>query len=157
MATEIERKFLFNPAKLPPLPEPFVIKQGYIPAEGATVRVRTMNGKAFLTLKGKAMRLTRSEFEYEIPLEDALEMLTELCAPPLIEKRRYKLRCEGHLWEIDFFEGENEGLFLAEVELEREDETVDIPVWVTEEVTHDKRYYNANLRHHPYRCFSDKG
>ena len=154
MATEIERKFLFDPDKLPPLPEPSVIKQGYIPAEGATVRIRTKNGKAYLTLKGKAKRLARSEFEYEIPLEEALAMLEELCAAPLIEKKRYELEYEGHLWELDVFEGENEGLFLAEVELKSEDEFVSLPPWVTREVTHDKRYYNANLRLHPFRRFA---
>lgn len=153
MATEIERKFLFDPEKLPPLAEPYVIKQGYIPAEGATIRVRTKNGKAFLTIKGKATGIARSEFEYAIPADDALAMMQELCAPPLIEKKRYEVMYEGHLWELDFFEGENAGLFLAEVELQREDETVALPPWVIEEVTQDKRYYNANLRLLPFSRF----
>jgi len=156
MATEIERKFLFDPAKLPPLPEPYVIKQGYIPAEGATVRIRTKNAKAFLTIKGKTNGIARSEFEYEIPLEDALAMLQELCAAPLIEKKRYELAYEGHLWEIDVFEGENEGLYLAEVELQSEDETFALPPWVTAEVTHDKRYYSANLRVLPFSRFAER-
>jgi len=155
MATEIERKFLFDPEKLPLLSDPAVIKQGYIPAEGATVRVRMKNAQAYLTIKGKAIRLARSEFEYPIPPEDALAMLQELCAKPLIEKKRFELLYEGHLWELDFFEGENEGLYLAEVELESEDEAVTLPPWVTEEVTHDRRYYNSNLRLHPFSAFGN--
>ena len=153
MATEIERKFLFDPLILPALGEPYIIKQGYIPSEGATVRIRTKNAKAYLTIKGKAKALVRSEFEYEIPPEDALAMLQELCAPPLIEKKRYELYHEGHLWEIDIFEGENEGLFLAEIELQSADEAFALPPWVIKEVTHDKRYYNANLRLLPFSRF----
>lgn len=153
MAIEIERKFIFDPAALPDLPEPQVIRQGYIPADDATVRVRTKNKKAFLTLKGKAKGLVRSEFEYEIPYGDGLAMLGELCAPPLIEKRRYELAFEDHVWELDVFEGENAGLFLAEIELESEDETFALPPWIVREVTHDKRYYNANLRLHPFSRF----
>ena len=156
MATEIERKFLFDPAKLPPLPEPHIIKQGYIPAEGATIRVRMKNAKAFLTLKGETTGIARSEFEYDIPVDDALAMMRELCAPPLIEKKRYELTYGGHLWELDFFEGENAGLFLAEVELQREDEAVALPPWVIEEVTQDKRYYNANLRVLPFSRFGER-
>ncbi len=155
MAKEIERKFLFDPQKLPPLPDPLVIKQGYIPAENATVRIRTMNDNAFLTLKGKATGITRSEFEYPVPYEDALKMLDELCAKPLIEKRRYRVEYRGHMWDVDIFEGENEGLFLAEVELQSEDEAVELPPWVTKEVTGDRRYYNANLRVHPFARFRE--
>ena len=156
MATEIERKFLVDPTRLPALPEALVIKQGYIPAEGATVRVRTKNCKAFLTLKGRAKSLTRSEFEYAIPYDDALAMLQELCAPPLIEKRRYEIVYENHVWEVDIFEGENAGLYLAEIELQREDERFALPPWVTKEVTHDRRYYNANLRVFPFSRFAPK-
>jgi len=156
MATEIERKFLIDPKKLPPLPKPMTIKQGYIPAEEVTVRVRLVDEKAFLTLKGKAVRLSRSEFEYPIPYEDAVAMLEELCVPPLIEKKRYELPYEGHLWEIDIFEGENSGLFLAEVELQAEEEAVTLPPWVTKEVSQDRRYSNARLRLHPYSEFAER-
>ncbi len=156
MAIEIERKFLIDTDKLPPLPEPLVIKQGYIPAEGATVRVRIKNGEAYLTLKGKAKALVRSEFEYPVPYEDALAMLAELCAAPLIEKKRYEIMFEGHLWEVDIFEGENEGLFLAEIELQSAEESFVLPPWVTREVTEDKRYYNANLRTLPYARFKNE-
>lgn len=155
MATEIERKFLIDPKKLPPLPQPMIIKQGYIPADKVTVRVRLADEKAFLTLKGKAVKLSRSEFEYPIPYDDAVAMISELCAPPLIEKKRYRLSYEGHVWEVDIFEGENRGLFMAEVELEAEDEAVVLPPWVTKEVSHDRRYSNANLRIHPFSEFRD--
>lgn len=156
MGIEIERKFLFDPLKVSALPEPDVIRQGYIPADGATVRVRLKNRKAFLTLKGKARELVRSEFEYEIPFADAEAMLEELCAPPLIEKKRYTLDYEGHRWELDVFEGDNEGLYLAEIELQSADECFALPPWVIEEVTHDKRYYNANLRVHPFKAFASE-
>jgi adenylate cyclase len=154
MATEIERKFLIDPKKLPPLPKPMIIKQGYIPADEVTVRVRLIDEKAFLTLKGKTDRLTRSEFEYPVPRDDAVAMLGELCAPPLIEKKRYRLLYEGHVWEVDIFEGGNRGLFLAEVELGSEEESVTLPPWVIKEVSYDRRYSNANLRLHPFSEFS---
>jgi len=153
MGIEIERKFLFDPVKVPDMPEPAVIKQGYIPADGATVRVRIKNQKAFLTIKGKVKALVRSEFEYEVPFPDALEMLEELCPRPLIEKRRYEIVHEGHLWELDIFEGENTGLFLAEIELQSPEEIFARPPWVLEEVTHDNRYYNASLSRLPYSAF----
>ncbi len=155
MAVEIERKFLFDPAKVPSLPSGHIIKQGYIPAQGATVRVRLKDDKAYLTLKGRAKALIRSEFEYEIPTEDAHAMLNELCVPPLIEKRRYEVMYEGHLWELDVFKGENKGLFLAEIELSSPDEHFALPPWVIKEVTDDRRYYNANLRTLPYTKFKD--
>lgn len=154
MGIEIERKFLFDPHRVPPLPEPHVIRQGYIPAEGATVRVRITNSRAFLTLKGKTRELARSEFEYEIPSSDAETILQELCAKPLIEKRRYVLEYEGHRWELDIFEGDNEGLYMAEIELQSADESFALPPWVIREVSHDKRYYNANLRVHPFKAFN---
>lgn len=155
MGTEIERKFLVDPGLLPALPDPLIIKQGYIPSDNASVRVRLQNDRAFLTLKGKARGLIRSEFEYPVPAEDALAMLNELCAAPLIEKRRYLVRHESHVWEVDIFEGENAGLFLAEIELEYEEETFELPPWVTEEVTHDRRYYNTNLRTLPFSRFGE--
>ncbi|MHC3994266.1 CYTH domain-containing protein [Thiomicrolovo sp. ZZH C-3] len=156
MAIEIERKFLIDPALLPELPAPLVITQGYIAAEGVTVRIRTKNEKAYLTLKGKRAGLVRSEFEYEIPVEDAHAMLQELCAAPLIEKKRYEIVYEGHLWEVDIFEGDNAGLYLAEIELQRADESFALPPWVTREVSDDRRYYNSNLRTLPYARFKNE-
>ncbi len=155
MGVEIERKFLVDAARLPPLPAGSHIRQGYIPAENATVRVRIKDDNAFLTLKGRMHALVRSEFEYPIPCDDALAMLDELCARPLIEKKRYEIMHAGHRWELDIFEGENDGLILAEIELEDADETFSLPPWVTREVTGDRRYYNANLRALPFSRFRD--
>ncbi len=153
MAQEIERKFLVDAAKLPPLPAPQIIKQGYIPTQNATVRIRISNDKAFLTLKGRTTGLRRSEFEYPIPLEDAEAMLDELCMQPYIDKKRYLIDVSGHTWELDIFEGENEGLIVAEIELESEDETFERPEWITEEVSNDPKYRNAALVNHPYKLW----
>ena len=151
MAEEIERKFLVDPVQLPPLENPHIIRQGYIPTQGtATVRVRISNEKAFITLKGRATGISRSEFEYLIPVEDAKKMLSELCAKPLIEKRRYLIPYRGHTWELDIFEGENAGLIVAEIELGDENEVFEKPRWITEEVSFDPRYRNANLITHPF-------
>ena len=150
MAKEIERKFLVDAAKLPDLPRGTHIVQGYIPSDAATVRVRIRDGRAFLTLKGKTEGLTRSEFEYAVPLEDAEAMMEGLCARPYIEKRRYEILHEGHLWELDVFEGENRGLIVAEIELSFEEEIFAKPDWVTKEVTFDTRYRNAYLVKHPF-------
>ena len=151
MSKEIERKFLVYKEKLPPLPAPKVIKQGYILGGETTVRVRISNEKAFLTLKGKTKGLTRSEFEYAISFLDAEAILQELCIKPFIEKKRYLIEYAGHTWELDIFEGENKGLIVAEIELECENEPFEKPEWVTEEVSDDPRYRNANLIKHPYK------
>jgi adenylate cyclase len=151
MAKEIERKFLVDPEKLPSLKNPHTIRQGYIPGSlTATVRIRISDDDAYLTIKGRATGLTRSEFEYPVPLPDAQEMLEELCIKTLIEKKRYVVPYEDHLWEIDIFEGSNEGLIIAEIELSDESETFSKPEWVTKEVSHDPKYRNSNLITHPY-------
>ncbi len=153
MAQEIERKFLVDTTKLPPLPRPLIIKQGYIPAQNATVRIRRTDDQAYLTIKGRATGLTRSEFEYPIPPSDAEAMLAELCEKPYIEKKRYLIKHQGHTWELDIFEGENEGLIIAEIELSSEDETFEKPEWVTQEVSDDPRYRNSYLIGHPYKTW----
>lgn len=157
MAVEIERKFLVQNDNWKasddgaPL-QGLRFRQGYIPAEGlTTVRVRLEGPAAKLTIKGKNEGLARAEFEYPIPLDDANAMLDSLCAKPLIEKTRYCRTEHGLVWEIDVFEGENEGLIVAEVELEREDQQVNLPDWVGQEVSGDPRYYNVNLVSNPYR------
>ena len=151
MAEEIERKFLVDRQKLPSLENSHIIRQGYIPGtRTATVRIRTSNDKAYLTLKGKATGLTRSEFEYPVPMRDALLMLDEFCEGSVIEKKRYLVPYEGHTWEIDIFEGENEGLIVAEIELSDENEAFAKPEWVTREVSSDPKYRNSNLIMHPY-------
>jgi len=153
MPEEIERKFLVDLAKVKLPPKGRVIKQGYFPiAENVktVIRVRTSDDKAFLTIKGQNIGAVRAEYEYAIPRNHALEMLTNLCRKPLIEKTRYEIQVGEHLWEVDIFEGENEGLAVAEVELANEDDEVEIPDWARQEVTGDSRYYNVNLLLNPF-------
>ncbi len=153
MALEIERKFLVDTSRLPSLPKPYTIKQGYIAAYNATVRVRIRDKEAFLTLKGLTTGVSRSEFEYPIPLTDAEAMLSQLCERPYIDKKRYLLEHAGHTWELDIFEGENEGLVIAEIELSSEEEAFEKPEWVTTEVSDDPRYRNAYLVKKPFKSW----
>ena len=152
MPYEIERKFLIDPSKLPAeLPAGYKIKQGYIPTKNSsTVRVRIRNDEAVITLKGPKKNITRLEFEHPIPLDEAEEIITELCEDSYIDKTRYYLNFADHLWEIDVFHGANEGLIVAEVELGSEDEHYEKPEWVTEEVTYDPRYRNSRLLQNPF-------
>lgn len=151
MAKEIERKFLVKPAAWEPQVAGTKIRQGYLSSlKERVVRVRTKGTKAFLTIKGITKGITRSEFEYEIPVDDADLLLTNLCEQPLVEKTRYKETHNGHEWEIDVFFGANEGLVVAEVELTDENEKIEIPIWIGEEVSSDPRYFNSNLIQNPY-------
>jgi CYTH domain-containing protein len=158
MGIEIERKFLVKREEwLTQLQEnqyeSVPIKQGYINAEKErTVRVRTKEVKAYLTIKGESLSVTRQEFEYEIPFEDAVELL-KLCNQPLIEKLRYTVNYQGTIWEVDVFSGENEGLFLAEVELQNENDRFSLPKWIDIEVSNDARYYNSALNVAPYKSW----
>ncbi|PHQ64959.1 MAG: adenylate cyclase [Sulfurimonas sp.] len=155
MALEIERKFLIDINKLDKLKNGYYIKQGYIQTKDKTaVRVRVKGDEAFLTIKGKSVGATRLEYEYSIPVVDANEMLERLCAKPIIDKTRYLVKHKKHTWEIDIFHKENDGLIVAEVELESEDEIVELPEWILKEVTDDIRYYNSNLLEHPYSQWS---
>lgn len=150
MSIEIERKFLVDTSKLPPLTNGIKISQGYLLAHSPSIRIRIANDKAFLTIKGKPTNsISRSEFEYEIPLNDGIELLKE-CKELIISKTRYEIIHEKHLWELDVFEEENSGLIVAEIELTSEDESFALPSWVTSEVSNDTRYTNANLISHPY-------
>ena len=152
MALEIERKYLVDLEKVGTLENGSRIKQGYLSTnKEAVVRVRVKNDKAYLTIKGSNIGVTRLEFEYEIPLDEANEMLDKLCQKPVIDKTRYLINYENHTWELDVFYGENEGLVVVEVELSSEDETIILPSWVKEEVTSDARYYNSNLMKNPYK------
>jgi len=119
--------------------------------QGKTVRVRIIGDRGFLTIKGKSDSFTRLEFEYEIPFSDAQALVETLCDSPLIEKNRYKIPIEDVVWEVDEFFGDNAGLILAEIELEREDQEFSVPNWIAEEVTADLRYYNSNLAQNPYK------
>lgn len=151
MAKEIERKFiiknnLWNDKK------GYNIVQGYLSTnKEATVRARIMGDKAYLTVKGKTENISRSEFEYEIPVEDAKEML-KLCEKK-IEKTRYLEKVGEHIFEVDVFKGDNDGLIVAEIELKSEDETFTKPDWAGDEVSNDTRYFNANLVKNPYKLW----
>ena len=147
MGTEIERKFLVRDDSWRALAnEGRAIRQGYLSSNAkATVRVRTWDdAQAAITLKGKSKGASRAEYEYQIPVDDARELL-EMSRPNTIEKRRHELEFGGLTWEIDVFEGRHEGLVIAEVELEREDHDLELPDWVGTEVTLDDRYFNASL------------
>ena len=151
MAKEIERKFLVVGDDWRALARGTRYRQGYLSTvKERTVRVRTIDNKGFLTVKGVTVGATRSEFEYEIPAADADEMLDDLCEKPIIEKNRYKIPLGGVTWEVDEFLGVNDGLIVAEVELQSEDQSFPKPDWIGEEVTDDPRYFNANLITRPF-------
>jgi CYTH domain-containing protein len=114
----------------------------------ATVRARRAGPEAFLTVKVPANGIVRPEFEYQVPVQEA-EAMFKLCDRPLIEKTRYEIIHQGLVWHVDEFAGDNEGLILAEVELERSDQPVDLPSWVSDEVTHDERFRNSRLVDNP--------
>lgn len=155
MAKEIERKFLVNTAIWQPGGIAKKMKQAYLNVQAdKTIRVRTANEKAFLTIKGKASGISRDEFEYEIPYSDALELF-DLCEGNPVEKTRWVNEIQGKIWEIDVFEGENDGLVLAEIELNDENEAFNKPNWLLEEVSTNTSYYNFYLSKHPYKSWSN--
>ena len=150
MATEIERKFLVSGTPWRKTPG-VRLCQGYLNRDKErTVRVRIAGTKAYLTIKGISRGAARLEFEYEIPSSDA-EQLLMLCDSPVVRKIRHTLEYKGSIWEVDEFLEENAGLVVAEIELQAEDQPIERPAWLGREVTHDPRYYNANLAAHPYR------
>lgn len=147
MAREIERKFLVvSDAWQAAATSSLLLRQGYLSSSAkATVRVRSKDDvRAVLTLKGPAAGLSRAEYEYEIPIADARELLV-MAQPHMVEKRRYLVPHGGLVWEVDVFLGRHEGLVLAEVELDDESQVVALPDWVGIEVTQDDRYNNASL------------
>lgn len=152
MAIEIEHKFLLiNDDWRQLVTESMKYKQGYLSSEKTTsIRVRICNDKAWLNIKSATIGNFRHEYEYEIPHQDAEEIINNLCRKPLIEKTRHLIPIDQHVWEIDEFEGENEGLIVAEIELQEADQTFIKPSWLGQEVTHDLRYYNNNLSTHPF-------
>ena len=153
MGYEIERKFLVNGEYKSFAFKQYRIQQGYLSvSKENVVRVRVRDDKGFLTIKSGAVkdRFTRYEWEYEIPLADADEMLC-LCAQGVIDKTRYLVKAGAHTLEVDEFYGDNEGLVFAEVELTDENEAFTPPSWLGKEVTGDIRYYNAYLSQHPYK------
>lgn len=152
MGKEIERKFLVKDDAFKQMAKGTRYRQGYLSStKERVVRVRTIDDKGFLTVKGITTGATRVEYEYEIPAIDADAMLDELCEKPIIEKNRYKIPQGQFVWEIDEFFGENDGLVVAEVELESEDQAFAKPEWVGAEVTGDPKYFNSNLIQNPYK------
>ena len=165
MAIEIERKYLVKKQEWQLYKEKLRRElgivgvnycQGYLPTKNeTTVRIRIVGDRGYLTIKSKATGYTRSEFEYPIPVEDARQMLETLCLEPVIIKARYKLEYADLVWEVDEFFGENAGLIIAEVELEKEDSSVSIPDWIDREVN-DPKYFNSNLIKYPYSQWRDR-
>lgn len=153
MGKEIERKFLVKGDSWREIAgKGTSYRQGYLSTvKERTVRVRTIDEKGYLTIKGLTVGVSRKEFEYEIPGSEADDMLTNLCEKPLIEKKRYKVALDGLTWEIDEFFGDNDGLIIVEVELTSEDQAFNKPAWVGEEVSGDPRYFNSNLTKHPFK------
>ena len=152
MPVEIERKFLLknDSWKKNLTGTPYYIIQAYLNIEGKnTVRVRIAGDNAFLTIKSRTEGISRQEFQYEIPREEAAELL-KLSQTPVIEKIRYEIEYAGMTWEIDEFLGTHEGLYIAEIELESEDQPFEKPEWLGQEVTGDKRYYNSYLADKPF-------
>jgi len=152
MAKEIERKFLVTSSEYRDLAEPIVFRQGYISrVPGKIVRVRMAGEQGFITIKGISSGYERDEFEYEIPTSDAAQILEKFCEKPLIEKTRRTITHDSKIWIVDEFEGENEGLVVAEIELKSTDETFEKPDWLGCEVTSNPRYYNSHLVVNPYK------
>lgn len=159
MPTEIERKFLVSGnVWRSDVKQEVSIAQGYLVTEPErAVRVRIPGtGPATLNIKGPTHGATRAEFEYEIPRSEGNGIL-EMCRRPIIEKTRHVVECNGELWEVDVFEGANEGLCLAEIELDSESQEFDQPDWLGREVTGDSRFFNASLFDHPYAKWQEQG
>ena len=155
MGKEIERKFLVDQSTLPSDINGTEYSQSYISInESGVVRVRIKEKIAVLTIKSGGLEISRDEFEYEIPLEDA-KALQNIFNNDIIYKTRYNIIYKGKKWEVDQFHKQNKGLWIAEIELESEEESFDVPEWVLEEVTGDEKYYNSNLSKHPYNSWQE--
>lgn len=151
MATEIERKFLVVGDVWRGQGRSVLIRQGFfLSVNDRGVRVRIKGNKAYVTMKTESQGFTRQEYEYEIPMADATEMLDTLCQLPLVEKTRHFIEYAGKKWSVDEFHGENDGLIMAEVELDDEMEKVERPDWIGMEVSDNPRYYNIYLSRHPF-------
>lgn len=154
MSIEIERKFLVRDSSWKHSASGVALRQGYLSSHpDRIVRVRIEGTTAMLTIKGRTIGATRGEWEYPVPLDDAQRFLDELCEKPIIEKIRYRITHAGMTWEVDEFGGDNAGLVVAEIELSSEDQEFAKPAWVGEEVTHDARYFNANLLRLPFSAW----
>lgn len=153
MGIEIERKFLLNNSDWRnEAGEPVRFRQGYlVGSDKSSVRVRVEGDKAYINIKSATLGIQRQEYQYSIPIDEAEEILNTLCGKPLIEKNRYYIKKNKHTWEIDEFFGDNQGLIVAEIELDHEDELFEKPGWLGEDVSDDTRYYNVCLVKHPYK------
>ena len=156
MAVEIERKFLVEGDAWRAAADAGTrLVQGYLAnTERASVRVRSAGHAAWLSVKAMVRGLSRDEFEYPIPVDEAEHLLRSLCQPPLLEKVRFRVPVAGHVWEVDEFAGDNAGLIVAEIELQAEDERFARPAWVGREVTAAERYYNFRLAGRPYSAWT---
>ena len=153
MAIEIERKFLVPSMDMLKGLKGDELSQGYLShSPESTVRVRIAGEQGWLTIKGRTEGASRAEFEYPIPLEDARDLLA-MCQSGRIEKTRYRIPQPPHIWEVDVFHGDNEGLVVAEIELASEQDHFQQPSWLGEEVTSDPRYFNSALSKHPWSCW----
>lgn len=154
---EIERKFLVKSSDWLAEQKGTIYKQGYLSTQASrTARVRLEGHRGKLTIKGKKKGIAGIEFEYNISASDAEYLLKYICKKPIIEKIRYKIPFKNMIWEVDIFDGENKGLKIAEVELQSVNQEVKIPDWVGKEVTHDRRFRNANLVSNPYSNWKHK-
>lgn len=155
MAVEIEHKFLLaNDNWRSQVTHSSFFRQGYLTSDSnSSIRIRISGTHAWLNIKSATIGTQRHEYEYEIPLDDANEIIDNLCRKPVIEKTRHFVKFGQHTWEIDEFEGENAGLIVAEVELSESGEPFEKPDWAGKEVSHDVRYYNNNLAIHPYNTW----
>lgn len=153
MATEIERKFLIiNDDWRKDADEGIYMIQGYMGSnEKSSIRIRINGNSANLNIKSKTIGIQRSEYDYPLSIDEAREMLESLCDRPFIEKTRFHVMHDGHEWEIDVFAGDNEGLIVAELELDSADAKFTLPDWIGEDVSDDPRYYNICLVTHPYK------
>ena len=161
MAREIERKFLLrNQEWKKQAYQKTRFAQGYLnditeATAKSSVRVRLEGDKANMNIKSLEIGLSRDEYEYEIPYDEGRRMLNTLAVGPVIEKDRYLVRFGNHVWEIDEFFGDNAGLVVAEVELVSEEEQIELPSWVGQEVTNEAKFYNVSLSKHPYKDWND--
>ena len=151
MPVEIERKFtIANDSWRSMVNASRRVKQGYFASQGPTMRLRVQSNEAFLTIKGPTTGLSRDEYEYAIPVQDAEEMLQAFCIQPYIDKTRHLVAHDGLTFEVDEFHGANAGLIVAEVELQSENQTFSRPDWLGEDVSMDTRYRNLALVFHPF-------
>ena len=155
MAIEIERKFVVKKIPNDEIKYSHYIRQGYIVSDmHKVIRVRQKKDDFFITIKGNKTGISRFEFEYKIPKNDADQLFKNFCKEGIIEKTRHYIGHKGHIWELDVFHGDNEGLVVAEIELKSEEETFSLPNWIDKEVTHQEEYLNMNLLSNPYNMWS---